>query len=184
MDDVLQAELGTEPIMLRDTDQSTIDIDRLPIIPGTISTDDRSDVPNELPVSMSNELPSDDRLPAADMSNKLPDNGSSSDDSSHSLVQDGGIHKYKARLVAKDYTQTYGVDYQETFAPIAKLNTVCVLLSLAANQDWPLLQFYVKNAFRHGDLKEEVYMVLPPGIRTSLGKGVVCRIIVRGLWGD
>ena len=54
----------------------------------------------------------------------------------------------------------------ETFAPVAKLNTVQVLLSLAANLDWPLHQLDVKNAFLNGDLAEEVYMEIPPGFET------------------
>ncbi|CAL2255956.1 unnamed protein product [Prunus armeniaca] len=89
---------------------------------------------------------------------------------------DGSIDRYKARLVAKGYTHTSRVDYLETFAPMAKLNTMHVLLSLAANRDWPLLQFNAKNAFLHGDLKKKIYMDLPPGIPVTSKEGVVCKL--------
>jgi hypothetical protein len=56
-------------------------------------------------------------------------------------------------LVAKGYTQTYSVDYRETFSLIAKLNVVRVLLSLVTNLDWPLHQLDVKNVFLHGNLE-------------------------------
>ncbi|CAL8993798.1 unnamed protein product [Prunus brigantina] len=81
------------------------------------------------------------------------------------------------RLVAKGYTQRYGIDYQENFAPVAKIKTIRILLSLAANLDWPLHQFDVKNAFLHGDLEEEVYMDLPPGCNFTRDKGnQVCKL--------
>ena len=67
-----------------------------------------------------------------------------------------GRKEEKVRLVAKGFTQTYGIDYEEAFAPVAKMKSVRLLLSIAANRDWPLFQLYVQNAFLNGDLKEEV----------------------------
>ena len=94
---------------------------------------------------------------------------------------DGTLERYKARLVAKGFTQTYGIDYMENFAPVAKLNTIRILLSMAVNLDWPLRQLDVKNAFLNGDLEEEVYMSPPPGFEEKFGSKV-CRLKKGALW--
>ena len=60
--------------------------------------------------------------------------------------------------MAKEYTQTYGVDYSYTFSPVAKMTYVWLFISLVATHNWDLHQLDIKNAFLHGDLQEEVYM--------------------------
>ncbi|KAG9458196.1 hypothetical protein H6P81_002704 [Aristolochia fimbriata] len=88
--------------------------------------------------------------------------------------------RYKARLVAKWYTQEYGIDYKETFAPVARLTSVRLLIALAAVRQWDLFQMDVKNAFLNGTIAEEVYVKPPPGY--SHLPGQVCKF-QRALYG-
>jgi hypothetical protein len=92
------------------------------------------------------------------------------------------VDRYKARLLAKGYTETYGIDYEETFAPVAKMNSVRTLISCVVNLDRDIYQMDIKNAFLHGDLQEEVYMHIPPGFESSQTTGKVLRLR-RSLYG-
>ncbi|GKD91631.1 zinc finger, CCHC-type containing protein, partial [Tanacetum coccineum] len=75
----------------------------------------------------------------------------------------GEIIKYKARLVAKAYVQEQGIDFDEVFAPVALIETIRLILALAAYHGWQVHHLDVKLTFLHGDLKEEVYVTQPEG---------------------
>lgn len=76
---------------------------------------------------------------------------------------DGSINKYKARLVAKGYIQKHGVDFDKVFAPVVRIETVSLIVGMAATHGWELHHLDVKMAFLHSELKEEVYVSQPDG---------------------
>lgn len=86
------------------------------------------------------------------------------------------IEKYKARLVAKEFTQREGIDYTETFSPVSKKGSLRIILALVAHFDLELKQMDVKTAFLNGDLEEEVYMKQPEGFPSSNGEHLVCKL--------
>lgn len=88
---------------------------------------------------------------------------------------DGSVERYKARLVVLGNHQVAGDDYDETFAPVAKMTTVRSLLGIIAAKNWEVYHMDVHNAFLHGDLDEEVYMKLPLGFQHS-EPNKVCRL--------
>jgi hypothetical protein len=89
---------------------------------------------------------------------------------------DGFVSRYKARLVAKGYAQTYGINYDETYGPVAKMTTIRAIIIMVAAKGWSLHQMDVKNDFFHGDLQEEVYMEQPLGYVDQTRPNLVCRL--------
>ncbi|GBN11683.1 Retrovirus-related Pol polyprotein from transposon TNT 1-94 [Araneus ventricosus] len=74
---------------------------------------------------------------------------------------DGSIYRYKTRLAAKGYSQKQGIDYDETFSPVARFDTVRMIISISASENLKFFQFDVKTAFLYGELQEEAFMKQP-----------------------
>ncbi|GKC22744.1 retrotransposon protein, putative, ty1-copia subclass, partial [Tanacetum coccineum] len=89
---------------------------------------------------------------------------------------DDNMHTYKDRLVAKGFTQTYGVDYKETFSPVANIKAIRILIAIAAYYDYEIWQMDVKAAFLNGRLNEDVYMVQPEGFVNPKHLRRVCKL--------
>ena len=81
--------------------------------------------------------------------------------------------RFKARLIAQGFTQVYGIDYLETFSPVAKLASLRMLLAIAAVEDLEIHQMDVITAFLVGEIDEEIYMDQPEGFQQ---KDLVCRL--------
>lgn len=89
---------------------------------------------------------------------------------------EGKVVKHKARLVAKGYVQRQGIDFEEVFAPVERLETVRLLVAMAAQEGWKLHHMDVKSAFLNGELVEEVYVSQPPGFEVDGEEGKVYRL--------
>lgn len=89
---------------------------------------------------------------------------------------DGKVETYKARLVAKGFTQKEGIDYDETFSPVAMLKSIRILLSIVAFYDYEIWQMDVKTAFLNGHLEEDIYMVQPDGFVANGQEQKVCKL--------
>jgi hypothetical protein len=96
------------------------------------------------------------------------------------LNSDGSIEHFKARLVVKGYSQIFGIDYEETFAPVTQYDSFRLILALAAHLNLELAQADVKSAFLHRNLKEDIWILSPPGISLS-GKILRVKKLLYGL---
>ncbi|KAK8686089.1 hypothetical protein V6N13_125116 [Hibiscus sabdariffa] len=89
---------------------------------------------------------------------------------------DGNVQTYKGRLVAKGFRQIHGIDYDETFSPVAMFKSIRILLAIAAFHDYEIWQMDVKTAFLNGKLEKDVYMTQPEGFVTPENAGKVCKL--------
>ena len=98
------------------------------------------------------------------------------------MDEQGVVIRNKARLVAKGYSQQEGIDYDETFAPVARLEAIRIFLAFAAHSDFKVYQMDVKSAFLNGELAEEVYVAQPPGFESEEFPDFVYRLL-KALYG-
>ena len=89
---------------------------------------------------------------------------------------DGSIEKYKARFVARGFSQKEGIDYEETFAPVSRYTSIRSVISLAAVMKWKIHQMYVKTSFYNGIVEEEFYVQHPLSFETRDRESHVCRL--------
>ena len=92
------------------------------------------------------------------------------------LHENGEVIRNKARLVCKGYAQQEGIDFEETFAPIAKLESIRMFLALSSFQKFKVYQMDVKSTFLNGDLEEEVYIEQPEGFILGNEAKIVCKL--------
>ena len=92
------------------------------------------------------------------------------------LNESGDVIRNKARLVCKGYAQQEGIDFEETFAPVARLEAIRMFLALSIFQKFKVFQMDVKSAFLNGDLDEEVYIEQPDGFILGNDPKLVCRL--------
>ncbi|KAJ9561255.1 hypothetical protein OSB04_006415 [Centaurea solstitialis] len=90
---------------------------------------------------------------------------------------DGNVHTFKARLVAKGFTQTHGIDYDETFSPVAMLKSIRILMAISAYFNYEIWQMDVKTAFLNRKLTEDVYMLQPDGFVDPKNPNKVCKLL-------
>ncbi|KAJ9538856.1 hypothetical protein OSB04_031589 [Centaurea solstitialis] len=90
---------------------------------------------------------------------------------------DGNVHTFKARLVAKGFTQTHGIDYDETFSPVAMLKSIRILMAISAYFNYEIWQMDVKTAFLNGKLTKDVYMEQPEGFEDPKNPNKVCKLL-------
>src|SRR5713226_3737955 len=89
---------------------------------------------------------------------------------------DGSIEKYKARFVARGFSQKEGIDYEETFAPVARYTSIRAIMALASMMKWDLHQMDVKTTFLNGVIEEEVYIEQPQGFEVEDKRTHVCKL--------